>query len=165
LDCWKEVAETRSFVSGRGEMYHGLSKQSSVSLPSLHVPQPPTFPESSAATPSPMSAISNVSSGSSSFHLGSLILDSPNPWTTGLPVAGPSGIGREQPQVQGVSCYHLVFHMLIEFAYHHCSAQVHAVQCIRASMHHCQATIQCSECGWVPWNILHLHLHLSLCTV
>ena len=118
-DCRTNVAKIWDFLSSKGEVLHGLSKLSTGSIPSLRYPQPVSFQESAsgvpestvAAAPSPISATSNVSSSSSNFHLGSLMLDSPHSQLATLPVAGPSRIGRA-PQAQGTLFRYIFIHGL-----------------------------------------------------
>lgn len=112
-DCRKEVARLGERMPAQSER-PGLPGVSTAGIPSLRYPQPLpvqqntfAFPESGApAAPSPISATSNISSSSSSFHLSSLALDSPQTRVTGLPVAGPSGVSgvtQERSQVPGMS--------------------------------------------------------------
>ena len=117
-DCWMNVAAISNFFSGQGEMMHGRSIPSGMNLPSLRVPPPPPFQDGTAVAPSPSSAISNISSNSSTFHIGGLMLDSPHSRSIGLPVAGPSGVGRERQQVQGRLLYpfRCPMHVLITIA-------------------------------------------------
>ena len=104
----KEVAECHATINNiweymcrKGEAISGLSHLSTGTLPPLRYPPPPTFQDNA---PSPVSAVSNISSTSSGLPVvGTLNLDSPGTRTAALPVAGPSRVGRERTQVQGTS--------------------------------------------------------------
>jgi hypothetical protein len=144
-DVQKEIAEVQKDISaGRlefAELRARLSgKQAGLGIPSLSVPQPstfdevtPPFSENPATAPSPSSAVSNVSSGSSSFHLNTLTIDSPTTRMTALPVAGPSRLCPGPHQVQGTSIYCSTMHdMLILQADYECSIWTSQTKHVRA---------------------------------
>lgn len=145
-DCWSNVAVIHDSISSQGETLRGWSMSSGASLPLLCVPPVPSFQESASAflettvtAPSPSSTISNVSSNSSTFHIGGLMLNSPHTRSTGLPVAGPSGIGREWHQAQG-----RLSHLISDAHANSNSVQTHVVECFRERTNHYQTTVQCS---------------------
>ncbi|KAF8258232.1 hypothetical protein EI94DRAFT_1177740 [Lactarius quietus] len=71
-------------------------------LPGRHLPPPPVFRDTPAATTCTASPSSIASSGSS-MHITTLTLESPHTRMAGLPTAGPSGIRQERarPQAPG----------------------------------------------------------------
>jgi hypothetical protein len=148
-NSWKEVAKLCNYLSGQDEI---PCQPSSVCQPVIHVPETPAIPESASSTSaaletnapaqSPSSAISNVSSSSSSFHINSLLLNSPHTQPTGLPVAGPSGTRREQVQVHSTFCNrNVMLDKLITLAYCNYSVRPHASERFRARGDSSQATI------------------------
>lgn len=146
MDCRSNIAVIRDIISGQGEMLRGRSTSSNASLPLLRVPPVPSFQESASevlenpvVAPSPSSAISNISSDSSAFHIGGLMLDSPQTWPTGLPIAGPSGIGRERHQAQG-----RLSHLISNAHANNNSVRTHVAERFRARTNHYQTTIKCS---------------------
>lgn len=156
MDVWKEVktnlkqvTDLCNYFSHQDEILHG---QSSIYQPAIRAPeQTASVPErvsasavleTTAATPSPSSAISNVSSSSSSFHLNLLLLNSPHTQTTGLPVAGPLLTGQEQCKALGTSNNHtIMLDMLLMLVDYDVSIRPYTAECLRARGGSCQASV------------------------
>ena len=97
VECHATINNIWEYMCHKGEAISGLSHLSTRTLPPLRYPLPPTIPD---AAPSPVSAVSNISSTLSGLPVvGTLNLDSPGTRTAALPVAGPSRVGRERTQV------------------------------------------------------------------
>ncbi|KAN0134639.1 hypothetical protein V8E53_007424 [Lactarius tabidus] len=161
----KEIAELRAILSGDDHTLRG-HKQPNTRVPLIRVPEMLALQESTspsleltAATPSPSSAISNLSSDLSSLHLNSLLLDSLHAQITALPVAGISDIRREG-QVKFI--YNSVkATVLMTSEMHGCSTRIHVAQCLRARRSHFKATLPGPKCHWDPQDFTYPHLRTT----
>lgn len=115
----KELVDLRAQSAAQGVMLNRLCQQAGVSITSLGLltPLALTGEEPAASTPSASSVTSNISS-TSGLPIGNLTIDSPTIRTTGPPVAGPSGIGRERSPVQGaLSYFYYTFMMTLTYLF------------------------------------------------
>lgn len=82
-----------------------LCKKGHVNIPALNlrIPSIGFLNDIGDGTPSASSVTSAVSEASttSSLHIDRLTMDSPSPQLMGPPIAGPSGLGRNQLEQQG----------------------------------------------------------------
>ena len=105
------LAELQGALAKHMFLLQSFGQQTGIgfSPPKLRVPPAPTVEEHTASTPSASSAISNISSTSSSIQFGHLSLDTPITRTApSFPIAGPSGQNRDCSPVQGISILILI---------------------------------------------------------